>query len=311
MRKVKFIIYISFIFFLFSGSKLNSNIKNSIIMTIGNEPVTYLDLIKEMKIISIISRQSLDETNKESIKALAVKALIKRKIKEMEIIKYDIKDFNQSDLKNLIIKTSNNLGTDLYGLEQIMEKNQMTIKNLKERYEVDLKWNTLIFELYKNKISLNMNEVEEKINTEIKRLDTTKRKFLLSEIEIRKNQGNDDEKINKIIENIKKEGFEKTAKKFSTSISAEYGGNIGWIDEKNLSQKIRNNIQNLKVEEISDPIFLENTIVLIRINGVRKFEKNIEKIKNRIVRLEKEKKLQMFSNSHYINLERVVPVNFL
>ena len=40
-------------------------------------------------------------------------------------------------------------------------------------------------------------------------------------------------------------------------------------------------------------------------------EKKIEMIKENIVNQEKGKKLQMFSNSHYSNLERTIRIKFL
>ena len=36
-------------------------------------------------------------------------------------------------------------------------------------FEIDLMWNTVIFRLYKNKISLNTIEIEDKINSELKK----------------------------------------------------------------------------------------------------------------------------------------------
>ena len=107
------------------------------------------------------------------------------------------------------------------------------------------------------------------------------------------------------------EGFEKTAKKFSVSSSSEYGGNIGWINQKDLSKKIYENIKLLKTEGISKPIFFDETIVIIKKLGERKYGKNIENIKNRVVRQEKEKKLQMFSKSHYSKLEKIIQISFL
>ena len=46
--------------------------------------------------------------------------------------------------------------------------------------------------------------------------------------------------------------------------------------------------------------------MIIKKTGERVFEKNIEKIKNKIVREEKEKKLQMFSKAHYSKLEKTI-----
>ena len=150
-----------------------------------------------------------------------------------------------------------------------------------------------------NKIRFEMENIKEK------------RLFLLSEIEINLTQNNEKETLNNIYKNIETEGFENTAKKFSISNSSQYGGNIGWIDENNLSKKIFENVKFLKTEEISKPIYLGDTIVIIKKSGEKVFEKNIEKVKNRIVRQEKEKKLQMFSKAHYSKLEKTIQISFL
>ena len=296
--------------FVFSFTKVNSNINNSIIVSVGNLPITYLDLIKEMKLISLLNNISVDNSNRETIKSVAVQGLITRKIKEMEIEKFKIKNYNKKDLEILVGRTSKKLGTDESGLEQLLKQKNLKLENLKERFKTDLKWNTLIFQLYNNKIVLNTNELENKIRAEIEKVNE-ERTFLLSEIEI--NRANENEKIilDKIFESIESEGFEKTAKKFSVSSSSEYGGNIGWINQKRLSKKIYENIKLLKTEEISKPIFLDETIVIIKKVGERKYGKNIENIKNRVVRQEKEKKLQMFSKSHYSKLEKTIQISFL
>ena len=306
----KKILFFFILLFFFNLSKTNSNINNSVIISVGDQPITYLDLIKEMRLISFLNNIKLDSSNRETFKSVAVQGLITRKIKEIEINKYKINEFNTKDLQNLINKTSNNLGTTEDGLEQLLLQNNLNIKNLKDRFKIDLKWNTLIFQLYKNKVVLNTNEMENKIRFEMENIKE-KRLFLLSEIEINLTQNNEKETLNNIYKNIETEGFENTAKKFSISNSSQYGGNIGWIDEKNLSKKIFENIKFLKTEELSKPIYLDDTIVIIKKVGEKVFEKNIEKVKNRIVRQEKEKKLQMFSKAHYSKLEKTIQISFL
>ena len=83
------------------------------------------------------------------------------------------------------------------------------------------------------------------------------------------------------------------------------------MNEKNLSKKVYENIINLKTDEISKPIILQSTMLILRKMGERVLEKDIEKIKKSIINIEKKKKLNMFSNSHYSNLERTTQINFL
>ena len=305
----KALYFFLFIFF-FSFTKVNSNISNSVVVSVGNLPITYLDLIKEMELISLLNNITVDNSNKETVKSVAVQGLITRKIKEIEIEKFKIKNYNKKDLERLIARTSKNLGTNESGLEQLLIQKNLKLENLKERFKIDLKWNTLIFQLYNNKIVLNTNELENKIRAEIEKVSEEKM-FLLSEIEINRTNENEKKILDEILKSIQAEGFEKTAKKFSVSSSSEYGGNIGWINQKDLSKKIYENIKLLKTEGISKPIFFDETIVIIKKLGERKYGKNIENIKNRVVRQEKEKKLQMFSKSHYSKLEKIIQISFL
>ena len=310
MKRVKILNYLFIIFFLFQFSNVFSKISNSIVITVGNLPITYLDLVKEMRLIAIVSNNKIENSNKEQIKNIAAKSLIKRKIKEIEIEKYSIKNYNKNDLKKLISQTSINLGTNKDGLKKIMNLNNLDFKYLEHKYEVDLKWNSLIFELYKNKVVLNMGEVEEILNNTVK--NTVSRKdFLLSEIEINLPNNEMQLVIKKIMGNIEMEGFENTAKKYSISQTAERGGSLGWMNEKKLSGKILENIKNLKTNEVGKPIILENSIVFLKKMGEKVYEKDVKKLKDNIIKIEKEKKLKMFSNSHYSNLERVTQINFL
>ena len=310
MKRVKILNYLFIIFFLFQFSNVFSKISNSIVITVGNLPITYLDLVKEMRLIAIVSNNKIENSNKEQIKNIAAKSLIKRKIKEIEIEKYSIKNYNKNYLKKLISQTSINLGTNEDGLKKIMNLNNLDFKYLEHKYEVDLKWNSLIFELYKNKVVLNMGEVEEILNNTVK--NTVSRKdFLLSEIEINLPNNEMQLVIKKIMGNIEMEGFENTAKKYSISQTAERGGSLGWINEKKLSGKILENIKNLKTNEVGKPIILENSIVFLKKMGEKVYEKDVKKLKDNIIKIEKEKKLKMFSNSHYSNLERVTQINFL
>ena len=102
MRERKILNCLLILFFLFQTTQSFSKISNSIVITVGSLPITYLDLVKEMRLVSIISKNKIDNSNKEQIKNIAAKSLIKRKIKQIEINKHGIKNYNTNDLENLI-----------------------------------------------------------------------------------------------------------------------------------------------------------------------------------------------------------------
>jgi len=216
MKKKLPIYFLIVFFFLFHNDKIFSQVNNSIIISVGNSPITRLDLLKEIKLIAILSNAQINNNNQEQIKALAVKSLIKRNIKINEIRRRNIERYNKTQLDALIDNTCKKLGVDRDGLKNILARHNLSFENLVKRFKVDLKWNYMIFQMYKNKISLNAVEIENKIN-----------------------------------------------------------------------QRLESSVNTNKKKE------------------------NVESIKEKIVYEEKEKKLNMFSNLHYSNLERSVQIKFL
>ena len=300
-----------FIFFLLINTEqLSSQIDNSIIITVGNYPITRLDLEKEMKIITVLSKIRINEENKKQIKDLAVQSLVKRSIKKSEIERLKVTQFNKKDVDFQISNISKNLGLEKEDFKIFLQQNNIKYEDISERFEIDLKWNSAIFKLYKNKITLNTIEIEDKINSEIEKVKLSK-SVLLSEIQVNVSSENLESTKNNVLSEIKEVGFDKAAIKLSISNSAKDGGNIGWINENKLSMTIYEGIKNLKKGEISKPIILEETMIIILKKDEKNNSYNLENIKNNIVKQEKMKKLEMFSNSHYSDLEKKTNINFL
>ena len=300
-----------FIFFLLINTEqLSSQIDNSIIITVGNYPITRLDLEKEMKIITVLSKIRINEENKKQIKDLAVQSLVKRSIKKSEIERLKITQFNKKDVNFQISNISKNLGLEKEDFKIFLQQNNIKYEDISERFEIDLKWNSAIFKLYKNKITLNTIEIEDKINSEVEKVKLSK-SVLLSEIQVNVSSENLESTKNNVLSEIKEVGFDKAAIKLSISNSAKDGGNIGWINENKLSKTIYEGIKNLKKGEISKPIILEETMIIILKKDEKNNSYNLENIKNNIVKQEKMKKLEMFSNSHYSDLEKKTNINFL
>ena len=81
MKKKISIIVLSIFFFLTHNKILYSQIDNAIIISVGAHPITRVDLLKEIKLIAILSGTQINANNREKVKSLAVKSLIKRNIK--------------------------------------------------------------------------------------------------------------------------------------------------------------------------------------------------------------------------------------
>ena len=69
MKKKIYLFFFVIIFFLFQNKLVFSQIENSVIISVGDYPITRLDLLKEIKLIAIYQIQKLIKVTKNKSKA--------------------------------------------------------------------------------------------------------------------------------------------------------------------------------------------------------------------------------------------------
>ena len=73
-------------------------------------------------------------------------------------------------------------------------------------------------------------------------------------------------KYKKILDYIKINNFKTAATKYSISNSSKRGGEIGWIKETLLSNKINSILSTMNSNQISKPIKYPNGYLILKIN---------------------------------------------
>ena len=175
-------------------------------------------------------------------------SLIKDKIKKIEIMKF-VKELKVDDkfLLKLVEKKYSRLNINsIKNFEKYLKKENLNIEIVKEKFIIELMWNDLIYQKFSKKVVID----KERIKNEISQNSQKKfqKEFLLSEIVF--NVANKDEfnnKYQKILLDIEKIGFKKTALIHSNSDTASNGGLIGWVKEDNLNKDIQIRIYHKKI----------------------------------------------------------------
>jgi len=305
----KKIFILIFAFFLTAESK--AAIIDKIFATVGDKVITRSDVINEIKTILILNNQIYTEDIKEKLDNAAVQSLTNRLIKKIEIEKYPNLRFKKEDVFEEIKNYASNLNMDVDSFKQIFVTNEINFSLIVERIETDLLWNSLIFAIYKSRLSVNLDEINDQL------LSFSKKKkieeYLISEIVIKPAE---EDKIKSTIKSLKEEiknkGFESVAIEKSISDTAVKGGNLGWVSENSISTDLKSKIINTKVGEISEPFFLPKGILFFKVKDKRVVENtiNLEEAKKSIVKAEKMKMLNMFSLSHFDKLRRSITIVF-
>jgi len=291
--------------------KIKTTIEDGLFATVGNKAITRSDIINEIKVILILNNKSFSESERDKLQQAAIKKIIKRSIKKIETERNNYLEFNKQDLKKELSRLASNINIDIDTLKNIFTSNALDFSILENKIKTDLLWNSLIFQLYKNRISINLDEIDEQLKLVQNKKEIEE--YLISEIVIKPVEKN---KIKSTIEEIKKrikiEGFENVAISLSISDSATRNGDLGWINENAISRKLLTLITNTPVGSISKPILLPNGILIFKVREKRKIEKNInlEEAKNTLVNSEKERILNMHSSAHYNKLRRSISIKF-
>ena len=291
--------------------KFKTTLKDGLFAIVENRAITQSDIVNEMKRILIINNLSYSEENKNELQQMAVKSVIKKTVKQIEISKNDFLEFNPSDLNFELNRIASQLGMDLETLKKICETNGLDFLLIEDYLKIDLLWNSLIFHFYKDRISVNLDEIDEqlKLNQNKKEFD----EFLISEIVIKRVENAKlESEVSKLITAIENEGFEKVAMRSSISQTAINGGDLGWLNENKISKNFRSIIFNTPVGNISQPILLKDGVLIFKVRDKRrvKEEVDLEELKNQIINNEKTKILNMYSSTHYDNLRRSIAIKF-
>jgi len=302
--KIFFYIIISIFFFNSTYS-----IESKIIYKIQNEIITNIDLKNEFKYLLVLNNR-LKDIDKDTTFLISKESLIRDKIKKIEIMK---------NFKNLKIdqKYEDILIKDIYlklGLDnkdqfiEYLKKYGLKLKYIIEKITINALWNDLIFRKYSAKIEINEKKIKNKIDLINQQ---TTRDFLLSEIVYEvKNKEEINKKFIEIKKSIKDIGFENTVSLFSISDSAKTGGNIGWVNEKSLSQDILKNIEKIE-GNLTQPIILPNSILMLKINEIKKSTLKIDydiELK-KAIDYERNKQLNQYSIIYFNKIKKNLEFN--
>ena len=169
MRKIQINFSILFFLIFFIDSELKSQINNIIVVKVGNSLITSVDIQNEIITNLLLNRQNITQKNIDNSKNFAVKSLINKKIKRMEINKYEVTSYNKEDLNNYILLTAKKFAVNKNGLKEIFKKNNINYDSFINKYDTELLWNTLIYSIYKNQVNINIIDVENEIERQKKK----------------------------------------------------------------------------------------------------------------------------------------------
>lgn len=293
------IIFLSTILFTTKAHTL----ENKILFKINDEIVTSLDILNEIKYLKIINKE-LQNIESDQLYEISKNSLIKERIKKIELLKNFKKIEVDEKLVNDVLLDGFkkfNIGSK-NELFQFLKKQKIAPETIKDKIEIEILWNQLIFYKYSNNLKIDRDLIKKDISNKKKQ-----KEFLLSEIIFNLDK---DEKLNKKFDLIKKtikdKSFSQAAIIHSISDTAKTGGELGWIKFSSLNQRIKDQIIKIDNGNFTKPIVIPGGFLILKINQIRDtnikidIKKEIEKTVNEI----KNNQLKQYSNIYFNKVKK-------
>mgnify|MGYP001298237600 CR=1 FL=1 len=298
------------IFYLFFVDNSYSKISNNILLKVGNKIITNYEVKNKILISLILSNKEINQNNINKIKKDSVDSLIQKKIKELELDKYNF-DVDNVRVDNYLKSIS---AGDVSGLKKKFKDNNINFELFLEEIIIQFKWQQLILNKYSKKIKINQENLDKEIKKILKEKQNIQ-EFKLSEIEIPiNNNSKDNDKINNLINLINEIGFENVALKFSISSTAENKGDLGWINSTSLSNNIYETISKLKVGQISSPIIRQGSVTILKLNDIRNSNinnLNQENLRQNLIKNKKNELFNLYSQSLLSKLKNSTLIEYI
>ena len=301
------VIKLTFIFTLFLQSFALS-IENKIMLKINNQIITTIDVYQEANYLKALN-PNIQNLDKKKILDIARSSLIREKIKEIELSKYKKNEIDPKYLEQIIQSIYRKIDLENKSEFKKYVKNfGIDIEIIEKKLQIETRWNQLIYKKFFSKLKIDKESIR-------KNIDANREKsisFLLYEIVFSIDKDNQNNEVfNSIEKSILKEGFENAAAIYSISESSKTGGNLGWVNENNINNKILKNVNTLEIGQHTKPILIPGGFLILQLKDKKNVEKKIDIEKELVLRIRslQNQQLNQYSNIYFKKIKKDILIN--
>ncbi len=301
------VIKLTFIFTLFLQSFALS-IENKIMLKINNQIITTIDVYQEANYLKALN-PNIQNLDKKKILDIARSSLIREKIKEIELSKYKKNKIDPKYLEQIIQSIYTKIDLENKSEFKKYVKNfGIDMEIIEKKLQIETRWNQLIYKKFFSKLKIDKESIR-------KNIDANREKsisFLLYEIVFSIDKDNQNNEVfNSIEKSILKEGFENAAAIYSISESSKTGGNLGWVNENNINNKILKNVNTLEIGQHTKPILIPGGFLILLLKDKKNVEKKIDIEKELVLRIRslQNQQLNQYSNIYFKKIKKDILIN--
>ena len=294
------------IFFYFFCSNYIYSIESYVVLKVNNKIITNVDIDNEYRYL-IALNTNLQNIDKKKVMNIAKNSILREKIKEDELLKYFDLSMENKYINNILNNFYKKLGMkNEKEFKSYLTKYNLSFDEIKKKIGIEAAWNDLVYKKYVSKLEIDEIKIKNRIN-ELLLKNKEHNVYLISEILFNAESYEDVKKKYKLIEkSILESGFKNTANLYSVSSSAKLGGQVGWVNETQLSEIIKNEISKLKVGEYTKTITIPGGFLIMHLDDKKtqsiylNFDEEFEKQ----ITYEKNTQLEQYSKIYFKKIKK-------
>ena len=285
---------------------LSNALENKILFKVDNEIITTIDIYEEIRFLKTFNPE-MSNLSEPQLFEISKNSILRDKIKKIEIMNF-VKTLKVENkfIFNLIRNRYSDMNIKSFeDFENYLKDKNFNVNYIREKFTIELIWNDLIYQKFNKKVVINKDKIRKEILQNPQK--GKQRELLLSEIIFdAQNKINLNDMHKKILLDIEKFGFKKSAIIHSNSDTATNGGLIGWVKEDNLNKTIKKSISKLQPGQFSEPIRTSSGFMIIKVDDKREYVSNInlEDKVNDVVRFQTNNQLDQFSSMYFNKLKK-------
>lgn len=293
-------------FILISCNSLS--LENKILFKVDNELITSVDILEEIKYLDAINEEFKNATSEEAFE-ISKKTIIKEKIKKIELLKFvDEIKIDENISEEILISYFRRLGINSRkDFETYFSNKNLDPEFVENKIFIEIVWNQLIYAKFQNSVKVDDNLIKEELKNKKKQDE-----FFISEILFSLDKDEKFEnKYKKIKKIISEKSFGQAAILYSMADTSNNGGEIGWVKETAINKNIKNELNKIKIGEITKPLVIPGGFLIIKVVDKRKIENELniddefKKIKQRKIN----QQLNQFSNMYFNKIKKNIQIN--
>jgi len=240
------------IFFLFPQALMAQNL---VVAKINNKIITESEVNDRYRFVIAISGIGIkNSADQKLLRNQVVDKMIDEELirQDAQVLKMEVSaDEVRDAIEILALQRKQNVAQ----FKAFFTRKAISFENYIKQVEAEILWSKIMSEVLRSKVRISDFEVKEFF--EQHRLNSDVRKFLIAEVLISGN--NAPQLAHKLLEELRAgANFQTIVQQFSSGISAETNGEIGWVSQGDIDPKIYEAISRLNKNGYSDVVTLSD-----------------------------------------------------